>query len=180
MVPPAFGMFCSPLELRRTRRNAKISRQASIPMRYSMIEAYDPSATTSADIGRPVAMTDSKTTVLNDWMALYRRAGEVNDPSEIGALFTDDAVYYNEPFTEPSRGRDAIVAMWNERKDTPGGNTFAWKPVVVTDEVAIVAGETDYGSVRFSNLWVIRFAADGRATEFTEWWMDQSKPSAEL
>ena len=25
----------------------------------------------------------------------------------------------------------------------------------------------------YSNLWVIRFAPDGRAREFTEWWMKQ-------
>jgi len=28
---------------------------------------------------------------------------------------------------------------------------------------------------RFSNLWVARFGADGRCSEFTEWWM--LKPS---
>lgn len=110
-------------------------------------------------------------------MAAYRKAWLSNDPADIGALFTDDAVYYNDPFTEPSRGREAILEMWHERQDNPGGNTHTWKPLVVTDDVQIVQGETDYGSVKFSNLWVIRLTDDGRASEFTEWWMDQSRPS---
>ena len=124
-------------------------------------------------------MSDARSKAVSDWMAAYRRAWESNDPADIGALFTDDALYYNEPFTEPSRGREAIIREWIKRQDSPGSTSFSWKPVVETDDVAVVRCETDYGSVKFSNLWVIRLNADGRATEFTEWWMDQSKPSGE-
>ncbi len=110
-------------------------------------------------------------------MSAYRRAWESNAPDDIAALFTEDAKYFDEPFTDPHVGRDAIVTSWLERQDAPGSTTFTWSPVVVTPDVAIVQGETVYSTVTFSNLWVIRLAADGRATEFTEWWMDQSKPS---
>ncbi|HEX4403006.1 MAG TPA: nuclear transport factor 2 family protein [Galbitalea sp.] len=125
--------------------------------------------------------SDPQTDALSTWMTAYRRAWESNDPADIGALFTDDAVYYKEPFTEPLRGRDAIIAMWHENQDAPGTPKFTWKPLSVMDGLAFVQGETDYATVRYSNLWVIRLAVDGggvvRATEFTEWWMDQSKPS---
>ncbi|MDQ1546623.1 MAG: hypothetical protein QOH69_1527 [Actinomycetota bacterium] len=122
------------------------------------------------------------TDVVNEWMTAYRAAWESNDPAEIGALFTDDALYYNEPFTEPARGRDAIVARWIERKDDPGSTSFTWKLLAESDGLAFVQGETDYGSVKYSNLWVIRFAPSSQsrkaeATEFTEWWMDQSHAS---
>jgi ketosteroid isomerase-like protein len=114
---------------------------------------------------------------LEKWMSAYRRAWESNDESDIAALFSDDAVYYNEPFTEPARGRDAVVANWLERADLAGSTTFSWMPVVETDDVAVIQGETGYPDQRYSNLWVIRLDAAGRATEFTEWWMDQAKPS---
>jgi len=94
-------------------------------------------------------MTDTLTT----WMAAYRNAWESNDPSDIGALFTEDALYYKEPFTEPLRGRDAIVAMWHEHQDAAGTTTFTWNLLVETDDLAIVQGETDYTTVRYSNLW---------------------------
>jgi ketosteroid isomerase-like protein len=118
------------------------------------------------------------------WMTAYRAAWESNDPSDIGALFTADAVYYNEPFSEPARGRDAIVARWIARKDEPGTTTFTWKQVSKDDDPAFVQGETDYGSAKYSNLWVIRFAPSAQsnapeATEFTEWWMDHANPSGE-
>ncbi len=111
------------------------------------------------------------------WMSAYRRAWESNDHGEISDLFSDDAVYYNEPFTEPARGRAAVVANWLERADPAGSTTFEWKPVVETDDVAVIQGETGYPGQRYSNLWVIRLDDAGRATEFTEWWMDQASPS---
>ena len=115
--------------------------------------------------------------VVNEWMTGYRTAWESNDPGDISALFTEDALYYNEPFTEPARGREGIVTRWIERKDEPGTTTFTWKLLAETDGLAFVQGETDYGTSKYSNLWVIRFAASGEATEFTEWWMDQSQKS---
>ena len=120
------------------------------------------------------------TDVVEKWMSAYRKAWESNDPADIGALFTEDAVYYNEPFTEPSRGREVIIQNWLERKDEPGTTSFTWTLLHATSDLAFVQGETVYPNERYSNLWVIRFApalAVPKATEFTEWWMDQSKPS---
>jgi ketosteroid isomerase-like protein len=116
------------------------------------------------------------TDVLSKWVTDYRAAWDSNDPDDIAALFTEDAVYYNEPFTAPSRGREAIVQNWLDNADQPGDTTFEWKPVVETDEVGIVQGVTSYPHTIYSNLWVIRFDDDGRATEFTDWWMEQGKP----
>ncbi|HEY9477764.1 MAG TPA: nuclear transport factor 2 family protein [Microbacteriaceae bacterium] len=111
---------------------------------------------------------------LADWMAGYRSAWESNDPDDIRALFTEDAEYYTEPFAEPWRGHDEIVKGWLEARDEPGDTSFEWVPLVVTPELAVVQATTVYIAERtYSNLWVIRFAPDGRAREFTEWWMKQ-------
>jgi len=108
------------------------------------------------------------------WIDGYVRAWNSNDPADIGALFTDDARYYTAPYRPPWRGRDEVIREWLARRDEPGETTFEWKPVVVTDEVAVVQGTTRYPEQTYSNLWVIRLDADGRCREFTEWWMDQA------
>jgi ketosteroid isomerase-like protein len=110
---------------------------------------------------------------LADWMAGYERAWASNDPDEIHALFTADALYFTTPLREPWRGPQEIVDGWLERQDEPGGWTFEWQPLVDTPELAIVTGTTTYvdPSQVYSNLWVLRLAEDGRCSEFTEWWM---------
>jgi ketosteroid isomerase-like protein len=112
---------------------------------------------------------------VGDWIAAYVRAWNSNDPDDIGALFTDDATYRTEPFSEPWRGRAEIVERWLERKDEPGNSEFAWKPLVVAGDLAVVEGTTRYREPAdtYSNLWVLQLDADGRCREFTEWWMKQ-------
>jgi hypothetical protein len=115
---------------------------------------------------------------LTAWIERYRRAWESNEADDIRALFTEDADYRTDPWTIPWHGQDAIVAGWLERQDDSGSSTFEWEPLVATDTISMIQGTTVYGNgPTYSNLWVIRLAEDGRAREFTEWWMDQSDPS---
>ena len=125
-------------------------------------------------MSEPAASPD----ITTQWMNGYVAAWTSNDPAQITALFTDDASYFTDPFGEPWRGHDGIVAGWLEAADTADSFTFDWSPLVVTPELSIIQGVTRYtvGTV-YSNLWIIRFAPDGRAHTFTEWWMDQAKPS---
>ncbi|MDQ1528237.1 MAG: hypothetical protein QOH77_27 [Actinomycetota bacterium] len=74
------------------------------------------------------------TNSVQEWMDGYRRAWESNDPNDIGALFTEDAVYFTEPFTPPSRGLEAIIATWLDKKDEPGDTIFEWSPLIVFTE----------------------------------------------
>jgi ketosteroid isomerase-like protein len=111
------------------------------------------------------------------WIGNYERAWASNDPGEIGDLFADDAAYFPEPWATPWRGRDEIVAQWLRRRDEAGSWTFSWHPLIVTDELAIIEGETVYPDRTYSNLWVLRLDQAGQARQFTEWWMDQAESS---
>ena len=73
-----------------------------------------------------------------EWVAGYVAAWESNDPEQIGALFTDDAVYLTAPDVEPRRGREAIVAGWLEDLDEPGTWSFDWKIVDEHDDFVVV------------------------------------------
>jgi ketosteroid isomerase-like protein len=111
------------------------------------------------------------------WIENYRAAWTSNDAEQIGNLFAEDAAYFPEPFGTPWRGRAQIVERWLARKDDPDTWTFEWHPLIVTEDLAIIEGETIYPTIRYSNLWVLRLDASGQARQFTEWWMDQSKSS---
>ena len=115
-------------------------------------------------------MTDA----VKQWIESYVRAWTSNEPEDIRALFTEDAVYATRPHDpDPWRGRDRIVQRWLEARDEPADWTFEWTPLGFDGGRAFVQGVTVYngGDRTYDNLWVIDLAEDGRARAFTEWFM---------
>jgi ketosteroid isomerase-like protein len=111
---------------------------------------------------------------LTIWLDRYRTAWTSNDPDDIRALFTEDAEYRYHPWDEPVTGSAAILASWLESRDEPGDWTFEWKPVAQEGRTAVIEGRTVYRSgARYRNVWVIELAEDGRASRFTEWYMEE-------
>lgn len=111
-----------------------------------------------------------------DWLRRYRAAWESNDDADIRGLFTDDAVYNYHPHEpEPVVGVEAIVASWLENRDEPGDTEFEGTVIAVDGDLAIAQCVTSYVTAdpphTYDNLWVIRLADDGRAREFTEWYI---------
>jgi uncharacterized protein (TIGR02246 family) len=117
------------------------------------------------------------------WLADYVAAWKSYDPGAIAALFAEDCIYRYRPDGDEIRGREAIVRSWTEDDpDDPGTYEARYVPVAVDGEVAVATGSSTYtnpdGSVRtvFDNCFLIRFDADGRCAEFTEWFMERPKP----
>ncbi|MDP9325032.1 MAG: ketosteroid isomerase family protein [Candidatus Dormibacteraeota bacterium] len=108
------------------------------------------------------------------WVKRYIRAWDSNDPDDIIGLFSTDAAYLTAPHRAPWKGQEAIVNSWIDRKDEPGDHEFRWEVLGVDGDIGFVRGWTRYPGQdpeAYGNLWVIRLGADGRAAEFTEWWM---------
>jgi ketosteroid isomerase-like protein len=107
---------------------------------------------------------------LADWIGRYERAWDSNDPAEIGALYSEDAVYRPEPGVDWVRGRASIVEHWLGRRDEAGDHEFSWEPVAVDGDTAVLQGRTVYRDGRiWDNLWVLTLRQDGTASSFTEW-----------
>ena len=112
-----------------------------------------------------------------DWLDRYVHAWGSYDREEIGTLFSPDAVYAYDPFGEPVRGREAIVASWLEDRDEPGSYEASYRPLLVAGDRAVAHGTSRYfaadGSLadEYANLFVLRFDAEGRCAEYREWYM---------
>ncbi len=128
----------------------------------------------AAPIGSATASPTATAAAAEAWVAAYRRAWESNDPDEIRSLFTDDAVYSGTPHDPDAwRGAEAIVAGWLSQQDGRGTTTFESTLLGTSGDVAFVQGVSTYPDTCYDNLWVIRLAADGRAREFTEWFVER-------
>lgn len=116
------------------------------------------------------------------WLRDYVAAWRDWDREAMVALFSDGATYRWHPYDEPVTGNEAIADAWLADPDEPGGFEAAYEPVAVDGEIAVATGSTVYldaeGSVRsaFDNCFVMRFDADGRCREFTEWFVERPTP----
>lgn len=122
------------------------------------------------------------------WLDRYRHAWSTDDPKDIAALFTEDATY--SPFPWPReknhwKGRDAIVEKWIGHGDSKAGWHFEHDIIAVDGDTAVIEGWTTYDPTAetpyedaYANIWVVRFADDGRASSFAEWWVQRPVPAA--
>jgi uncharacterized protein (TIGR02246 family) len=116
------------------------------------------------------------------WVDGYVRAWESNDLGEIGGLFAKDARYFTHPLREPWKGRDEIVKKWVEHPDEPESWQAEYMAIAVTGTTGVVRGRTIYlkddGSIdkEYANIYVIEFDGEGRASEFTEFFMAANPP----
>ncbi len=115
---------------------------------------------------------------VTDWVEGYKKAWASNAREDIAALFAEDSKYYTSPFADPWEGRDNIVQTWIDHGDSPGDYTFRYEVLGTSDNAGIVRGWTVYKNParEYSNIWLIRFDKDGKATEFTEWFREKPKP----
>jgi ketosteroid isomerase-like protein len=119
------------------------------------------------------------------WLDRYIAAWKSYDADDIEALFSDDVRYRYYPYAEWIAGRDAVVASWladdtdseGSTRDEPGTYEASYRPVAVDGDVVVATGTSTYtegpgGAVAeiFDNCFVMRFDAEGRCREFTEYY----------
>ncbi len=105
------------------------------------------------------------------WIELYERAWRTAGTGLLAELFSEDAAYRMSPYEQPARGLEAIGALW-ERERVAHNERFELRSEIlaVEGETAVARIEVAYATgAEYRDLWVVRFAADGRCHEFEEW-----------
>lgn len=114
------------------------------------------------------------------WLDGYIAAWASNDADDVGALFTDDAVYGYRPWDNDKvtvRGREAIVASWLESPDDPSSWDASYTPYVVEGKRAVAIGWSRYQATgseperTYHNAYLLEFGDDGRCSGFREFWV---------
>jgi len=104
------------------------------------------------------------------WVADYERAWRDDDVAAVPGLFTADSEYRMSPYEPAEVGHAAIGAFWLD--DAGKSFTMEAEPVAVEGRSAVVRVTVRYGqpvTQEYRDLWVLRFADDGRVEDFEEW-----------
>ena len=127
-------------------------------------------------------MTAMNRSDVQAWLDRYIEAWRSNDRDQIGALFSDDAVYRYNPYVDESRalkGRDAIVAGWLDEPDEAGSWEASYEAYAVDGDRAVATGTSRYAATdtdpekTYHNVFLLEFAPDGRCSFFMEYFMLQ-------
>jgi SnoaL-like domain len=120
--------------------------------------------------------------VVSRWLAGYERVWRAPGTAGLADLFTGDATYLQSPYEQPVAGLEAIKWMWEEEREGPDEIfTLATDILAVDGPTAVVRAEVHYGNPpvqEYRDLWVIRFADDGRCIWFEEWPFWPGRPYA--
>jgi ketosteroid isomerase-like protein len=105
------------------------------------------------------------------WAAAYENAWRSAGLDALTALFTEDATYRMSPYEEAVRGLAAIEALWERERTGPDEEfEMSCELVAIEGDTAVARVEVAYASgAEYRDLWIVRFAADGRCREFEEW-----------
>lgn len=114
------------------------------------------------------------------WVAAYEQAWRRPGTDELSEIFTADAVYRQGPYREPVVGLAAIARMWEDERDGPDEEFQMTREIVAVDgDTAVARVEVWYGEPvkhEYRDLWVMRFAADGRCRAYEEWPFAPTQP----
>ncbi|MBA2391508.1 MAG: nuclear transport factor 2 family protein [Ktedonobacteraceae bacterium] len=128
-------------------------------------------------------MADTVTkTAVSEWLDGYVKAWKTYDKEAIGALFSEDVVYYDAPYQEPVKGRAALVASWLEQPDKAGTYDAHYEPVLIEGDRVVTNGRSQYfeqdGKTlkkEYDNIFLLQFDAQGQCKEYREWYMERPK-----
>ncbi|TDC35603.1 nuclear transport factor 2 family protein [Micromonospora sp. KC213] len=116
------------------------------------------------------------------WIAAYERAWRTPGTKTLAEIFVDGVTYRQGPYRSPVVGLPSLARMWEDERNGPD------EVFQMTSEIIAVEGNTAVARVEvryadpvdqeYRDLWIIRFAEDGRCASFEEWPFWPTQPIA--
>jgi hypothetical protein len=108
------------------------------------------------------------------WLEKYRRAWIERNAGDAGELFTEDAIYREQPFHEPFVGREAIKRYWASVTATQSDIEMRYGPLIVGDHCVAVEWWVNLRNasapITLVGEFFLLFADGGQCRELREYW----------
>jgi hypothetical protein len=110
-----------------------------------------------------------------DWLARYRRAWIERDAEAASLLFTEDAIYREQPFEAPYAGRAAIRDYWATVTKSQTSVELRYGTAIVDGRRLAVEWwanlQTPDGPLTLAGEFLLLFADTGECRELREYWL---------
>src|SRR5678809_1284620 len=120
-------------------------------------------------------MADTSTHAYADWLERYRQAWIARDADMAGPLFTEDAVYREQPYQAAFSGRAAIQDYWRNVTASQTSVELRYGRAIVDGQRLAVEWwanlETIDGPLTLAGEFLLRFDGTGECRELREYWV---------
>jgi hypothetical protein len=110
-----------------------------------------------------------------DWLERYRSAWIERDADAAGLLFTEDAIYREQPFQPPFVGRAAIRDYWSTVTASQTKVELRYGRAIADGRRLAVEWwanlETTAGPMTLAGEFLLLFADSGECRELREYWL---------
>jgi limonene-1,2-epoxide hydrolase len=113
---------------------------------------------------------------LEAWLARYGAAWEGLDPKLAGSLFTEDAIYQENPYEDPWKGRAGVEKYWRTETADHSDVHFESKVVAVDGNIGVAQWTAEFTLksngviIEIDGVFVLEFDANGQCSSLREWW----------
>jgi len=108
------------------------------------------------------------------WLDDYRSAWVARDPEAAAALFSEDAIYQEQPYEEPYRGREGVREYWTKVTATQSDIRMSYgTPIVDGDRAAVewwVTLKNDGFEITLAGEFYLVFDEQGLVRVLREYW----------
>jgi ketosteroid isomerase-like protein len=116
------------------------------------------------------------------WLDDYKAAWEHRDAEAAGRLFTQDARYFETPFSSPFIGSAGVRDYWSAVTKEQRDISFAYRIISVTGESAVVHWTSTFtwsgDPVALDGMFLLDFDRTGLCAVLREWWLKRELPVA--
>ena len=120
--------------------------------------------------------------ILDDWLKGYEEAWETLDADRAAALFTQNATYQDDPYSEPYQGREGIHEYWSTVTSDQKDVDFTYKVLAVEDNTGIAQWHSEFkqkstgSDIILDGIFVLEFSPGSLCQSLREWWHIQVIP----
>lgn len=111
------------------------------------------------------------------WLDRYGEAWVNGDPEAVVGLFSEDALYFEEPFEPPMKGRETIRKYWQEgAQESQTDIDFKAEIISLGENVGYAHWQATFTRVPanrhvgLDGILKAVFDDEGQCVEFREWW----------
>lgn len=113
---------------------------------------------------------------LRNWLQAYGSAWEARNAEAASQLFTEEALYFETPYSEPFRGREGIHGYWAKVTDDQREVDFHSEALGFAGTSGVAKWSARFtlastgAAVELNGVFLLEFDDDGLCSQLREWW----------